>query len=132
MQYLAAYKPGDNVPAFCTTQVRAGRFVSIAGPLSASRDIVVSESGAGEWPFGVAERDSAPPTQPARTMMRRVNVVRRGAVARVIAGAALTAEQFVKSDTEGRAVVSATRADACGQAVSSQDTVGELVLVDLF
>lgn len=103
-ELIARFKPGENVPAFCLTQVNAGRFVKLSATKSSLGDYQVAHCLAGERAFGVAERDSAPPTYPVHATERRVNIVRRGAIACVVPGAAITAGGLVMSDSLGRAV----------------------------
>lgn len=134
----ARFNPGQDLPVFCDTLVRAGRFVTVkagannADGLSPQGDIVVSESTAGAWPLGVASRDSAPPTEPPKYMMRRVDLQRRGSIARVTSGSAVNPGDFVKSDATGRAIVAADRATACGQAVSKVAAADQILFIDLF
>jgi hypothetical protein len=103
-EQIARYKPGDNVPGFASTAVLAGRFVSVQDTKTANGDYPIAHAAAGSFPFGVAEADSAAATEPAHSAERRVNVVRRGAIARVTAGEALTAPQEVMVGTGGKAV----------------------------
>jgi hypothetical protein len=103
-EQVARFKPGVNVPAFAVTQVNAGHFVKIVADKTSQGDYSVGHAGSGDHTFGVAERDSAPTTQPDHSVERRINIVRRGAIARVLAGADLTAGQAVMSDANGKAV----------------------------
>jgi len=131
-QLQARFKPGVNVSGFATALVRAGRFVKVVDGLTASGDIQIAEAAAGERAFGVAERDSAPATEPASYTQRRVNCARHGAIARVVAGAAVVAPALVTSDAQGRAVTAAGADIVAGQAVSDAAAAGDIVLVDLF
>lgn len=104
----ARYKPGVNVPAYCPTLVRAGRFVKVTGDKTADGAYQIGECGLGERAFGVAEADSAPTTQSAHSVERLINVCRSGAIARVVPGATLTAWQEVMSDAQGRVIPAAS------------------------
>lgn len=117
-EMIARFKPGQNVPAFCTAQVLAGRFVAISAPKTAQGDYSIAHAGAGARVFGVSERDSGPTTDPASSWTRRVNVVRTGAIARVIAGVNLTAGQQVESNATGQAIL-LTAGIATGQVLNT-------------
>jgi hypothetical protein len=104
-EQIARYKPGQNVPGFAQAQVNAGRFVAVVGPKTANGDYPIEHAAAkSKRPFGVAEYDSGPTTQDATSVERRVNVVRRGAIARVQAGVNLIAEEEVGIGANGKAV----------------------------
>src|SRR4051794_35003001 len=104
-ELIARYKPGENVPGFAAAQVTAGRFVVISADKTADGDYSITNAGtAGVAVFGVAERDSADTSQSAHSVERRVNVVRRGAIARVVAGGAIAAGGPVKTSNVGKAV----------------------------
>ena len=112
-EQIARFKPGDNVPGFASAAVLAGRFVSVQDDKTVNGDYPIQHAAAGVRPFGVAERDSGATTLPASAQERRVNVVRRGAIARVTAGEALTAPAEVMVGTGGKAVALAdVEADA--------------------
>lgn len=104
-EQISRFKPGVNVPAFAKTAVTAGRFVKIVDDkLDDYGDYQVGHCGAGERAFGVAELDSAAATEPTHSVERRINIARRGAIARVTAGGALSAGDLVQSSANGRAV----------------------------
>lgn len=103
-ELIARYKPGTNVPAFASSAVLAGRFVSVQDALTDQGDYPVAHAAAGSRPFGVAESDSGSASLPATSTERRINVVRRGAVARVVAGDDLTAPEEVMVGTGGKAI----------------------------
>lgn len=134
-EQVARYKPGANVPAFALTAVLAGRFVAISGPKSANGDYQVGLCGAGLQAFGVSEQDSAAATEPATSVERRVNVVRRGTIARVKAGADITVTTTavaVKSDASGQAIPQAGSGVIIGYALNSAVAAnGDYVEVDL-
>ncbi len=117
MEMIARYKPGENIAGFCTAQVEAGRFVKISGAKTTHGDYSIAHCGAGERAIGVSERKSGPATDPADEWTRRVNVF-RGGIARVTAGAAITAGDQVQSDADGKAIPLAAGV-AIGQAVST-------------
>jgi hypothetical protein len=100
----ARYKPGVNVPAFAKTLVAAGHFVKLVDDKTADGAYQVGHCGLGERAFGVSEVDSGPTSQSAHSVERLVNVCRRGAIARVVPGAALTAGDIVQSDATGQAI----------------------------
>jgi hypothetical protein len=131
-ELIARFKPGENVPAFCAAQVFAGRFVMINGAKTTQGDYQVVLATAGAGAFGVAERDSGPTTHPSDAWTRRVNVVRRGAIAWVIAGAAVAAGAEVGSDATGRAVTYAT-GKILGRVVgNAAAAAGDLLEIDLY
>lgn len=151
-EMIARFKPGANLPGFATAAVSAGRFVAVTGPKTAQGDYAVAHAGSGVRALGVSERDALGPTDAqgrtvaASDWRRRFNIVRRGAIARVTAGAALTAGQFVMSDATGQAVVytpptvdpTATTAQpvpaepaALGRVLNTV-ALGEVAEVDLF
>lgn len=120
-EQIARYKPGGNVPAFAATAVLAGRFVKITGGKTAQGDYQIGHCGAGERAFGVAERDSAAATEPATSMERRVNVVRNGAIARVLCGVDVIAGAAVKSDANGKAIPQGGTGVIVGYAMEAGD-----------
>ncbi|HXH36981.1 MAG TPA: capsid cement protein [Plantibacter sp.] len=142
-EQIARFKPGENVPVFAQTQILAGRFVQVTG-----KDTRGAYNGnhapAGSSAFGVSERDSAPSTYPAHSIDRMVNVVRRGAVAMVEAGAAIPAGTIVSSDANGRAVAYvppnttaagaavATTPVALGRTITAAAGLGSIIEVDLY
>lgn len=130
-ELIARFKPGENVPAFCTAAVLAGRFVAVSGPKTARGDYSIAHAGAGVRPFGVAERDSGPTTDPDTSWTRRVNVVRPGAIARVVCGAAVAAAAEVQSDANGQAITLAAGA-AAGRAMNTTTAAGQILEVALY
>lgn len=104
MEQIGRFKPGENIPVFATNLIVAGRFVKIVGDKTAQGDYSAGHCGAGEYACGVSQRDSAPVSDPATSQERRVEVMRRGGIARVLAGADITAGEALKSDAVGRAV----------------------------
>jgi hypothetical protein len=130
-EMIARFKPGQNIPAFCTAQVEAGRFLKITGNKTTNGDYSAAHAGAGEYAFGVSERNSGPTTDPATSWTRRVNVVRRGAVARVESGAAIAAGDPIKSDATGRAIPQAGSGVILGYAMSHVTAAAQVVEVDL-
>jgi hypothetical protein len=131
-EQIARFKPGANVPGFAVTAVVAGHFVKIVADKTSQGDYSIGHCGAGEQALGVAERDSAAATEPAHSVERRVNVVRRGAIARVLAGADITAGAAVKSDGTGLAIPQAGTGIILGYACNTADfDTGQYVEVDL-
>lgn len=132
MEQIARFKPGQNVPGFAATAVIAGRFVKISGNKTAQGDYSIAPCGAGQQAFGVAEADSAATTQPSSSVERRVNVVRPGAIARVLAGADLAAGVAVASDATGKAVAATTGDRVLGYTCTAADVdANEYAEVDL-
>lgn len=126
---MARYKPGVNVAGFCVTAVIGGRFVKVVAAKTADGDYSIGMAGAGDVTFGVAESDSAPATDPASSVERRVNVARPGAIARVKPGGAITFWGPVKSDATGQAIAQGGSGAIAGYAM---DTVaGSETLVDI-
>lgn len=135
-EQIARFKPGVNVPGYASAaQVLAGRLVQIVGPKSANGDYAIGHCGAGLQAFGVSEADSGPTTDPATAQSRRVNVVRRGAIARIKAGADITvttAAIAVKSDANGQAIPQGGTGVIVGYALNSAVAAnGDYVEVDL-
>lgn len=137
-ELIARFKPGENVPASANTSgspVAAGHFVKIAATKTVDGDYSIVHCTAAVRSFGVAERDSvdvAVDTQ--RTSWRhRVNIVRRGAIARVVAGAAVAAGVEVESDSTGRAITSAGTNPIQGRNVGiAAAAAGDIIEVDLY
>jgi hypothetical protein len=130
----ARWKPGQEVPGFCTAQVNAGRFVKVTGVKTAQGDYPVTHCGAGQKAFGVAQYDSAPSTQPATDQERRVNIARGSTIARVVAGAAVDASSgpvAVKSDANGKAVAATTGTVINGYALTSATAADQVIEVEL-
>lgn len=130
-EYIAVYKPGENVPVYATgANIDAGHFVSLAGK-NTKGAYIGAHTGAGLASFGVSERDAIA----GKTDHRGgTNVVRRGAIARVVAGAAIDASAgvvAVKSDATGRAIPQAGTGIILGYAVSTVTAAGQIVEVDL-
>jgi hypothetical protein len=99
-ELIARFKPGDNLPVYATgTDIAAGRFVTISGKNSKGA-YVGAHTGAGLYASGVAETDAIA----GKTDWRGgTNLTRRGSVARVITGGAITAGAAVKADANGKA-----------------------------
>lgn len=132
-EMVARFKPGQNVPGFCTAQVEAGRFLAISGPKTPQGDYSVAHCGAGLQAFGVSERNSGPTTHPTSSWTRRVNIARRGAIARVEVAATITVTTgpvALKSDATGKAIPQGGTGVITGYALHSA-AVGEFVEVDL-
>ncbi len=127
----ARYKPGQEVTGFAGTAVLAGHFVKITGAKTAQGDYPIAHATDGSNAFGVAEYDSAPATQPATDQERRVNVIRSGAIARVIAGAAVSIGAPLKSDASGRAVAATSAAYILGIALTAATAADQVIEVDL-
>lgn len=132
-ELIPRFTPGKNVSGFALSQVLAGQFVKIAGDKLPGAgavpygDYLILPCGAGERSFGVATFTTPDNslTTPGTTTgydvsasQRRVNVARRGAIARCLAGAPIDAGFPVMSDAQGRAVPAA----GTGAAAASTST----------
>lgn len=105
MEQLPRFKPGQDVPVFAETAIKAGRFVVITGPKTAQGDYPAGHAPAGTAkPFGVAERDSGPTTDPETAWTRRVNCTRPRGVPRVQLGEEVDELDEVAVGAEGKAV----------------------------
>jgi len=115
-EHMPRFNPGDNIPVFAEAAVSAGRFIAIVGPKTEQGDYPVEHAAAGaSHPFGVAERDSGPATQDSYSVERRINCVRPGAIARVVAGEGLEALDEVAVGTGGKAVAVVAASLATGK-----------------
>lgn len=135
-ELIARFKPGDNLPVYATgTDIAAGRFVTISGKNSKGA-YIGAHTGAGLAASGVAETDAIA----GKTDWRGgTNLTRRGSVARVVMGGAVTAGGPVKSDANGKAVAQAGTGVILGYFLglnltaggnaSAADQVGEIDLV---
>jgi len=135
------YEAGGHVPAVASAAIVGGTFVAIDGsgtPLAATTqggEYIVKTCGAGAWAFGVAVQDvtSAQLAQDSNSVEQRVDVVRAGAIARVVPGATLaTPGTAVKSDASGRAVAQGGTGVIVGYTVTaclSSDPFVEVALI---
>ena len=115
-EQIARFNPGDNIPGYAKAQLNAGRFVAVVGAKTTQGDYPLEHAAAGtSHPFGVCEADSGPTTQDSYSIERRVNVIRPGAVARVVAGEDLDALDEVAVGATGKAVAVATASLATGK-----------------
>lgn len=128
MEQIARFKPGENVPAYAGADVSAGRFVRVSATKDSRGSYVMQHCGAGARANGVAERDAVGGVKDWRGGF---NVVRRGAIARVTAGAAVAAGDDVQSDATGRAITVAAGV-ALGMAMHDVAAAGDVLEVDLY
>lgn len=126
-EQIARFKPGENVPAYAGTDVTAGRFVRVSATKDSRGSYVMAHTGAGVRANGVSERDAI---GGAKDWRGGFNVVRRGAIARVTAGAAVAAGADVQSDATGRAIT-ATTGVVLGVAMHAVAAAGDVLEVDL-
>lgn len=103
-EQVARYNPGENVPGFAAAQVNAGRFVKASATKNANGAYPIEHAAVKTRPFGVAQQDSAATSYDEHSTERMVNVIRRGAIARVCSGAAITAGEEVEVGASGKAV----------------------------
>lgn len=132
-EQIARFKPGENVPGYATADVTGGHFVKLVAGKDARGSYSLAHCGAGEVAFGVCERDAIGAVKDWRG---GTNVVRRGAIARVVAGAAIAAPGAtgpvpVKSDATGRAITQGGTGAILGYACHAVAAAGEIVEVDL-
>lgn len=131
-EQLARFNPGDNIPVFANAAVNAGRFVAVVAAKTAQGDYPVEHASSGEaHPFGVAEVDSAAATESAYSVERRINCIRPGAIARVVAGGEVKVKDLVKVGTGGKAVALGESGTAVGRALTAGKT-DEIIEVELF
>lgn len=127
-ELIARFKPGDNLPVYATgTDIAAGHFVTISGK-DANFAYVGAHTGAGLYASGVAEVDAIAGKKDWRG---GTNVARRGSVARVVAGAAVTVGAAVKSDATGRAIAQGGTGVILGYALTAAAAAGDVIEVDL-
>lgn len=104
MEKIGRFKPGQNVSVFAKTAIKAARFVALTAAKSARGDYVGEHAPAGtQHPFGVAQYDSAPATQPAHSRERLVEVM-KGGIPFVEAGEEIAALAEVSVGADGKAV----------------------------
>jgi len=132
-EHIARFKPGQNLPVFAETQLLAGRFAVISGKTTgaAAGAYKANHAGAGVWADGVVERDSAPTTYPVHSTDRHTNLVRPGAVAMVVAGAAVSVGDEVQSTSVGKAVTQTTGV-ALGKALTAASGDNSVIEVALY
>jgi hypothetical protein len=131
-EQLARFNPGDNIPVFAKAAVNAGRFLAIVDGKTTQGDYPVEHASAeAAHPFGVAEVDSAAATESSYSVERRINCIRPGAIARVVAGAEVKAKDLVAVGTGGKAVKVAGEAPAVGRALTT-GKADEIIEVELF
>lgn len=127
-ELIARFKPGENVPVYATgADIAAGRFVTISGR-NAKNAYIGAHTGAGLYASGVAERDAIAGVTDWRG---GTNIVRRGAIARVVAGAAVTAGAAVKSNASGKAIAQGGTGVIVGYALQAASADGDVIDVDL-
>lgn len=132
MEKIARYKPGENVTVFAEEQIPAGRFVMISGDKTSQGDYKAKLATANlERPFGVSERDSGPTGDPSTSWTRRINVCRRGCIAKVKAAAGITAGEEVYISGSGEVKKLAAEKLAVGRAMNTV-TEGQYVEVDVY
>lgn len=141
-ELIARFKPGENVPVYATNagNINAGHFVTISGRNSKNA-YVGAHTGAGLAASGVAERDAISNVTDHRG---GTNLVRRGAIARVVAGAAVTIGDLIGSDSTGRAITYVppvttavgaaitTTPRVLGRALQAASAAGDIIDVDLY
>lgn len=124
MEKLARYKPGDNITGVPLAEdIVAGTFVMVVegagtGGLSPQGDYVIKPASANlERPFGVAERSVDVSELADTDVDKRTNIVRRGAVARVLCEGAIKAGEEVYIAGAGKVKKFAAEKLAVGRCV---------------
>lgn len=139
---IARFKPGNDVPVYATgSNIAAGHFVTISGR-NAKNAYVGAHTGAGLSASGVAERDCIAGVTDHRG---GTNIARRGAIARVVAGAAVTAGDLISSDSTGRGITATAQSQSgttpfavtagtvvLGRALQAAAAAGDIIDVDLY
>lgn len=131
LELIAVFKPGENVSVQASgAAIAAGHFVTVKGR-NAKGSYLAAHTTAGAYAFGVAERDAI---QDVTDWRGQTNCARRGAIARVVAGAAIDASVSmvaVKSDATGRAIAQGGSGVILGYALTSAAAAGDIVEVEL-
>ncbi len=132
--FKARFMPGENIPGKANVALSAGTFVKLAGTKTSDGDYLITTCGAGQLALGVVESDSGDPaTQDSSSAELRVNVVRAGAVARVVPSAGLAYGTLVTSDANGKAKAAGTGDQILGMVMATclnTDPFVEVVLFD--
>lgn len=132
MEQNARYKPGKDVTVFAEEQLPAGRFVTTQATKTAQGDYKGKLSPANEaHPFGVTQRDSGPTTDPVTSWTRRVDCVRRGAIAMVKAAAGITGGKDVYISGNGEIKEWESGKNAVGRCLATV-AEGEYAEVDVY
>jgi Uncharacterized conserved protein (DUF2190) len=133
-EQIARFKPGVSVSVYAKKTLEAGRLVKVVG--RRSDGVYEAEHADKEMkslPFGVTQRGAAEGL-PEKAQDRLVEVVRRGAVARIEAGAEVKAGELVEVSTGGVVIpqdAEAKKGIAVGRALSTAKKE-EFAEVDLF
>lgn len=104
---LRARYDGLRVTASAAAALVAGTFVKATGSTTQGGEYSITTCGSGDRPFGVAEADvtTAQLTQDTNSVERRVDVIRKPAIARVVPGATISGPGLqLQSDSLGRAI----------------------------
>lgn len=121
-EVIARFKPGDNVSVYAKKTLAAGRLVKVVGITSkGSYEAEHADKEQKTRPFGVTQR-SADEGLDAAAQDRLVECVRRGSIARIEAGAEVTAGTEVEVGTGGTVIpidAEGKKGIAVGRAVST-------------
>lgn len=132
-QFIPRFKPGQEVTGKAAAVVNAGRFVKISGDKTTDGAYRIIQCILGNRAFGVSENNSADPaTENAHSWRLDVKVNRKGCIARIEPGAAVTAGDYITSDANGKAITATTGKWINGQAVETAAGTDAFVEVDLF
>ncbi len=106
MGLRARFQAGKNVPARAGAALVAGTFVKISATKDADGNYMVATCGLGDRCFGVTEEDvtTAQLAQSAHSVEQIVNVVRKGAIARVVPGANVNHGDAIIANASGKAI----------------------------
>jgi hypothetical protein len=120
-ELIARFKPGENLPVYATgANISAGRFVTISGK-NAQGAYIGAHTGAGLYASGVSETDAIADKTDWRG---GTNLTRRGSVARVVMGGAVTAGAAVKADANGKAIAQGGSGQILGYFIGLNATAG--------
>lgn len=109
--------------------IEAGRFVKITGKNDQGA-YKATHTGAGQDADGVSER-KVPAVSGTPNNNNATNTCGEGAIARVVAGAAVAALAKVASDASGRAVTAASGNHVLGKALTAAAQAGDVIEVQL-
>jgi len=135
MSLRARFQPGKNVPAKASAAIVAGTFVKISADKDSDGNYVIAHCVAGDRAFGVTEEDVTSTqisNENAHSVELLANIIRDGAIARVVPAATMSAATLVSSDANGKAVAATSGAYIVGATVEACTSTDAFVEVELF